>query len=421
MAAAQRLPCPIFEGKSYNPAAAKAFLEEYEAYCTAYALDDDSRLVTWSAALKDKAREWLLHHKQTSEEVTWENTLAAFKLHFTAPIPRANRATMTSDVKQKPGEDVRSFAVRCSNLAFDTLIPPDVTEFPILEREYTPQAAAGAAAPAPVDITVTLNEKDVKAITRIFAMERAINIFVAGLHDSIKGPLVIDQSWETWDDMLSAAKTIEQNVRPQAIQKQLQQYAGISAVSTQQQQQQQQQQPATQSMEQPSQINPVTPKQGRPLGARPKRRFPPRQQQQQPQAQPDPQQHKTHDKPIKCNFCHGSYHTERHCLARAKAQAKQPVAPIQPLQQDQVQPQFDQRPVLPQLHPSQQILQHQPSPQPQQQQQFQQYHMAPIAEQHYPSLCHFPAQPLQQQQQQFQQQQQHWEPLYPPPGFHQGM
>lgn len=407
MAAQQRLACPVYEGKAYNPAAAKAFLEEYDAYCLAYGLDDDAKLTTWSAALKDKAREWLLHHKQTAQEVTWETTYEAFKEHYTAPVPRANRATMTSDVKQKQGEDVRAFAVRCSNLAFDTLIPPDATEFPILERTYQADAAAGAAAPPPpVAINVTLNAADIKAITRIFAMERAIDIFVAGVNQNVKDHLVIDQSWDDWDEMLKAAKTIEQNVRPQAIKHQLQQHNGIGAVSNGQAF------PAHPVQE----ILPVQQgqyPQQRPTGTRPKRRTPPTQ----PQATPDPQQHHTHRKPIKCNFCFGTYHTERHCLAKAKAQAKQPMAPIQQEQQPAFQQpqhaayQQQQQPIVPMPGQVQQLalIQQQQPPQHQQPMQL----MA--APQPAPVAMHGQVQPEQQQQQIV-----HSHPVYPPPGFYNG-
>lgn len=324
MAAVQRLACPVFTGDRYDPMAARAFLEEYENYATAYNMDNAAKLQTLSSALRDQAREWFLSYKRLNDEPTWAAAREAFARHFTAPVPRVNRAAMAADCKQRPAEDVRTFLTRCMNLSFETFLPPRPAVFPTFEITAQPPNVGNVAVPA-MHIQFQLDQAQRTRVTRIFVIEQAINLFVAGVNDNIRKHLLLNQSWETWDELSRVAVGIEQTVMPSAIAKQTQHYASnpTAAINPVQQNPQHQN---------PAAINPINPANNRRKQKQQQQGQQPQRQQrnQQPQAPPDPNQQRSHNINIRCDYCHGTYHTKRHCLAKAKAEGRAPVAALQP-------------------------------------------------------------------------------------------
>lgn len=367
--AQNRLALPVFEAKVYDPAAAKAFRDDYLNYCNAYLLDDDDKLLTLATALRGNARAWLTQHFNVvgRENADWQTTDEAFLKHFTAPVPRANRATMAADCKQKPGEGVRDFLNRCCNLAFEIAAPFEGRIHVV--KDVTPPAAGDPPVQQPnFDLDVALDKNDLAELIRFMSLERAIDLFCHGVNDKIKGPLNLDKSWETWEQLQETAIAIEQTVSPHTLDKQLRAFSsGTSTAQTH----------AVAAVAAPT----ATPTAA--VAEKKKPKF-------KPKAPPDQDQHRSHSNPVICYYCGGTYHTQRHCLAKQKAAAaaqsnvgavhqqqprqqqqqhQQPgyVQPIQPLSQQGYWV-FQQSPVAPMQTPLQTHQQYQTSYPYQQQQ-----------------------------------------------------
>ena len=340
-AATARLTCPTFTGKPYDPVAAAVFLDAYENYADAFALAPEDKIKTLTSALRDDALAWLRQQRLLQPDDTWEETKTAFKDHFTAPVPRVNRAAMAAGCVQGQNEDMRRFLVRAINIAFEILPPPKGDDMPAISRTVGEGANAQ-------DVNVVLREAEVKSINRYYVRQRAMDLVVAGCHESIRKHLLLDKSWSTWEELRTVAIALEQSIRPQALQHQMDRFGksaptlGVNQIGK-----------AAAAAPPPplppppppdaQGINPVgqTTKTGRGRGRSSSNAEKP------PMAAPDPQQHRTHSSAVKCYYCHGLYHTERHCLARQK-RAAQGAAAVSSLQASTAAP-----PPPPPLPPSQ--------------------------------------------------------------------
>ena len=320
----QRLPCPTYDGRVYDPSAARAFLAEYDVYAEAYALTDAQKLSTLQTALKGEANLWLLSDIDMSppEQRTWTTARANFIAHFTAPVPRASRAIMAAECRQKPNEGIRNFLTRCSRVAFETTSTPD--ELPATTRRMRPDDAA-ADAPR-VTVTIRPNAADIAAARRFWATDKAMDLFVAGCHEKIRLQLAMDRSWATWQELSDRAIAIEQSLAPQALDRQIHPFrAHVNAVADQPQQPQ----PPQQQPNPPAPTNAIG--NGGRAGANRANghgQANNRQQQQQrrrggkPGVKPDPQQQPSHRVPIICDYCGGKFHIASSCLAKQKAEGQ---------------------------------------------------------------------------------------------------
>lgn len=318
----QRLACPIYEGKHYDPSAARAFLAEYNVYCNAYNLNDASKFETLQTALKGEARFWLLSHMDMTPDANWTTALAAFRQHFTAPVPRASRAAMAAECRQRANEGVRQFLTRCSRVAFETTSTP--AELPTRQRQV-PVDGGGV-----IDVDVQPDDADIAAARRFWAIDKAMDLFVAGCNNKIREPLVLDKTWATWQEMSDRAILIEQSVHPQQLDRQVRNFGPgpVHAVDDARPQQQQQQ-PGPPPPPAAPPAAPVAPVGG--ARARPKRQY---------KGRPDPQQQPTHAKPIICDYCGGKFHIASGCLAKKKAA---PAANIYAVQGPPQAPQWQQQ------------------------------------------------------------------------------
>ncbi len=295
-----RMALPQFSAKVYDPQQAKSFMDDFTNYCRLYNIADANKVDTLASALRDDARTWLQQHQHTATRVTWNNTKAAFLAYYTAPVPRVNRAQMVASCKQKSNEGVRAFLARCCCVAFETMDPPQADSRPVLHRTV----GAGQAQQA---IDVTIEDDEIKPIHAFYAQELAMNIFVAGCHENLRKQIALNKDWNTWAQLTTLAISVEETLAPAQISRQLQQYAGTSAVDAQ-----------PKDAEQSAVAQVASKKKQKPAAAQPN------QPKRTPKGQPDPQQHRTHSHPVTCYWCGGQYHTERHCLAKQKKMAGRP-------------------------------------------------------------------------------------------------
>ncbi len=352
MAGPARMALPVFSGHQFDPLSATAFLQDFENYCRLYAIDDDDKPHTIASSLKDDARAWLLQLKNitSSADFLWDHIRRQFLAYWTAPVPRANRFQLAADCRQKPGEAVRTFLSRCCNVAFETLTPMSGDVLGDMAREVTaPAVAADGNNPAQIerDFTATfiLDNDDLREINMYYAKEFAMNLFVAGCHPQVRHHLSLDKSWDSWEELMSLAISIEATVAPGTLSRALKQFdpalskSGVNAVSDVASAPAPPADGAAPARPGPNQVAPIgqsrPPKSSKPKG-RPPPRGPPRPKAPQPQAPPDPQQRRTHTNPVTCYFCGGQFHTERHCLAKQKRLALAPhnavsFAPAPPL------------------------------------------------------------------------------------------
>ncbi len=328
---------PVFTGHHFDPMGATAFLQDFDNYCHVYEIDDDHKPSTIASALKDDARAWLLQLKNITAvaDFDWAHIREQFLVYWTAPVPRANRFQLAADCKQKSGEAVRTFLSRCCNVAFETITPMTVETLGGLGRTVTvPARPAEDGTPAQIErdisTTFSLEEDELREVNMYYAKEFAMNLFVAGCHPQVRHHLVLDKSWESWEDLMGLAISIEATVAPNTLSRALKQFdpalsksSGVAAVSDTAPA------PAAPPVSAPTAPSVAAVGQGR--STKPPRqkgrqqpRQPPKSKPPQPQAPPDPQQRRTHQQPVVCYFCGGQYHTERHCLAKQRRLAMAP-------------------------------------------------------------------------------------------------
>ncbi len=340
MAGPARMALPVFSGHQFDPLSATAFLQDFENYCRLYAIDDDDKPNTIASSLKDDARAWLLQLKNitSSADFLWDHIKRQFLAYWTAPVPRANRFQLAADCKQKPGEAVRTFLSRCCNVAFETLTPMSGDVLGDMAREVTaPAVAADGNDPAQIERDFTasfiLDPDDLREVNMYYAKEFAMNLFVAGCHPQVRHHLSLDKSWDSWEELMSLAISIEATVAPGTLSRALKQFdpalskSNVNAVSDVADAPSTPDLGSASARPGPAQVAPVgqtrSPRSAKPKG-RPPPRGPPRPKAPQPQAAPDPQQRRTHTNPVTCYFCGGQFHTERHCLAKQKRLALAP-------------------------------------------------------------------------------------------------
>ena len=326
----QRLPCPTFSAKEFNPSEARAFLDQFDNYATAYALTDPVKLQTMSTALTDNALSWFLRFKTvtTGDDFNWNTFRTQFIGKFTAQVPRANGGLMMFNCKQKPGETVRTFIDRCFNLAKELQPTPRADQMKTMTAQIVPDNAA-AGAPA-VPITWTLREEDRTMINTHYIQEKAIDLFLYGCFDKVRQAILLNKTWETLDQLEAAAIAVEQSVMPTALSAQLTQYgapkAAVCFMSD----------GTTSQYAQPQEgaAPPAAPICTMNHGHKGKKQSNKKKQSssssgdRQYKAKPHPNQHETHTAPVTCYYCGGQKHTERHCLAKKAAAAAQPVSNI---------------------------------------------------------------------------------------------
>lgn len=353
-----RLVLPTYTAKVYEPTEARNFLQDFETFCTAHAVPDAEKPSYLASALKDSARDWLTQFTldDLDNGTNWATMREAFKETFTAPVPMAHKAQMAADCRQRQDENVRSFAIRVANLAYQIVdgLPP--AERPTIPVTVQPPPADGADPPV-VAANVTLNDNQTLVVSRPFARKQACILFIAGVKEKIREKLLVNTSWTTWDELKTLAYTVEAAIMPAAVVKQttkftthnvLQPVHAVDAAGAgdQQQQQQQHQQP----------IAPVS-NRGKSNKGKGRGRQQQQNQQDQPRsykASPHPQQHNSHTAAVTCYYCGGTYHTERHCLAKQSKQATGSTGAVAPQDQQQQQQVFHAQQQQQQLYAGQQ-------------------------------------------------------------------
>lgn len=310
--AIQRLALPTYDARTFDPQAARAFLMQYENYAVAYALTDAQRVQTWGTALTGNAALWFDNLREAEPDLTWADARQKFEAYWTAPVPRANRAVLAADCKQHPGEEVRAFMQRCLSVAATAIPPPQEGALPRL-------TVTGADVTGNHDertITTILTAEHGRVLTsHYFRKQTAANLFIAGCHQPMRQALLLTAAWDTWEDLEGEAIRLQETIAPHHIKKQLDHFAPVHAVAMapmgQLPVQQQPQQPRGQQQQQPLQppsVNAASTQGGK-------------QKTRKPKSKPHPEQQKTHHYPVKCYYCDGMYHTERHCLAKQAAKA----------------------------------------------------------------------------------------------------
>ena len=343
-----RLILPTYNAKMYKPTEARNFLQDFKTYCTAHGVPDAEKPNYFASALKDSARDWLTQFTLDDADngANWPSMRDAFQETFTAPVPMAHKAQMVGDCRQRQDENVRSFAIRVANLAYQIVdnLPP--AERPTVRVAVQPPAAADGNVPQVVAADVTLDDNQTRVVCRPFARKQACILFIAGVKAIIRDKLIVNTTWTTWDELKQLAYAVEAAVMPASVAKQTTKFTthnSLQPVHALQPvdgygnymmapplPQQQQQQPA-----QP--IAPIANK-NKPYG---KGKGRGRQQTDgQPRtykASPHPQQHNSHQAAVTCYYCGGTFHTERHCLAKQAKQATGATGAIQGQQHQQQQ------------------------------------------------------------------------------------
>ena len=289
---------------------------QYDNYATAYALTDVQKVQTWGTALTGNAALWFDNLKESDPDLTWANARNKFEAYWTAPVPRANRAVLAADCKQHPGEEIRAFMQRCLSVATTAIPPPEEGALP--EIRIRGRDVAGNHEERTILATPTAAHGKLFA-NHYFRRQTAANLFIAGCHQPMRQALLLTAGWETWEDLELEAIRLQESIAPHHIKKQLEHFAPVHAVAPaplgqQQQQQLQQQQPRGQQQQQqppqqPPAINAASGQSGKPKGRKP------------PKGKPHPDQQRTHQYPVRCYYCDGQYHTERHCLTKQTARA----------------------------------------------------------------------------------------------------
>lgn len=315
---AQRLNLPTYDAKIFDPHVAKSFLTQYEVYGETYNLTDGQKLNTLATALTGNAALWFSTLREDNPGITWPEVRTEFEEFWTAPVPRANRAALAADCKQQPNEEVRPFLVRCLSVAATAIPPPMGANLPEFSSTGTDADNAQRT------ITHRLTEAQGRILTsQYFRKQIAANLFIAGCHPNMRQALMLTSRWQTWEDLRAEAIRIQATIAPQHHSRQLQHFRSgqqVSAVDqdllSQLQQAQPQpyhQPPAQQQQPQLQDVNAVSNRGKSSKGkSQKKKSF---------KASPHPNQPKTHEIPIQCHYCGGTYHTERHCLAKQSANA----------------------------------------------------------------------------------------------------
>lgn len=266
-----RLPIPILTGQG-TPVEAANFVPMFEAFCTSAGIQLDNDIIACLRhALQGPALEWLklFQFENKEEGRVWELVKQGLLTRFAPPLTAIQARRAEIAIKQRPGEKVEEFFVRAKATSKNTL------------TLITAEDAGPANAPG----NLAANHLD--RIHLFYFKQRALTLFITGLLPSLQEKVMANTSWHTITECISTAihyETTAKDNNTNAAPK----YAGVVVAAA---------------------------------GARPK----PRAKQGNrgrpaPKHQPHPQQQRSHNFPITCYYCGGSYHTEKTCMARRGAQ-----------------------------------------------------------------------------------------------------
>ena len=343
---------PSFTGETERKEVAETFLTTARIYHTAQNFtDDEDRVDSMLLCLDGEAARWFAGWRTTARETdvyTWAQFLIDFRARFCPPDSMRDESVRLAQIAMGPTERVRAFWDRC------LIVTQQTAPFSISDPRLAPVPAA-----------------DRRRIHAIVMDKLQVRLFTRNLREPIRAKLFDVQSWQTAEECLTAAVNIEKNVRDKAKEEALKagSLKGYIASAAEQQ-------PPAASHDDASAEPPDAnvaaarrhrnkPKRGsrdprfqfraQPVyngyipGTAPgpprsvaaagselleqlsgmfvhaakadPRRQPPPPHSARPRAPPHPQQEQTHRFPIKCFYCHGTFHTEATCRAKAEDNA----------------------------------------------------------------------------------------------------
>lgn len=260
-----RLPIPILTGQG-TPVEAANFVPMFEAFCVSAGITEPKDTIACLRhALQGPALEWLklFQFERKKDGQDWQAVKAGLLTRFAPPLTQIQARRAEIAIKQRPGESVEEYFVRAKATAKNTL------------TSITAEIAGPSNAPG------MLTNDHLEQIHLFYFKQRSLSLFVTGLLPALQDKVMANTSWQDIGNCVDIARHYETTSRDNNTNA-APKYAGVVAAATSR--------------------------------AKPRPRS--TQRNRSSRQAPHPQQVRTHQNPISCYFCGGTYHTEKTCLAK---------------------------------------------------------------------------------------------------------